>query len=148
MLDLDGTAAECSLFQQQRPQLSSLSDTWGDQIGTWWQNNWTMPTMEGAMICPHWNRNLSYVYSSTFLVCREVSSLYSLLRRIIRGTWWLSQLSIQLLVSSQVVILQFMGSSPPIGIFSGSSKPAWDSLSLTCTVSALPPLVLSLSLSK
>ena len=43
---------------------------------------------------------------------------------------WLSQLSTQLLVSAQVMISWFAGSSPMSGSAAGSTEPSWDSLSL------------------
>ena len=42
---------------------------------------------------------------------------------------WLSQLSVQLLVSSQVMISQFCEFKPRVGLCADSAEPAWDSLS-------------------
>ena len=42
---------------------------------------------------------------------------------------WLSQLSVRLLISAQVVISQFVSSSPRVGLFAEGVEPAWDSLS-------------------
>ena len=54
------------------------------------------------------------------------------------GPGWLSQLSVQLLVSVQVMIT-VGGIEPHVRLHAHNTKPAWDSLSL--------PLSLSLSLS-
>ena len=56
---------------------------------------------------------------------------------------WLSQLSFRLLTSAQVTILQFVSSSPT----SGSALTAQSLLGILSPLSALPPLVLSLSFS-
>ena len=71
--------------------------------------------------------------------------------QIIRDTGapgWLSQLSIPLLVSAEVMISQFYGLEPHVGLYAGIEEPAWDSLSLSSSPSDPPPLVLFLSLSK
>ena len=58
---------------------------------------------------------------------------------------WLSQLSLQLLISAQVRISQFMGSSPALG----SALMAWGLLGiLFLSLSTLPLLVRALSLSQ
>ena len=58
---------------------------------------------------------------------------------------WLSQLSISLLVSAQVMILQFHEFKPHIRLCTGSMEPVWNYFSPS--FSAPPPLMLSLSLS-
>ena len=67
------------------------------------------------------------------------------------GAWrglpgWVSRLSSRLLVSAQVTISQFCEFESCMGLCAGSAEPAWDSLSPS--LSALPLLTLSLSLSK
>ena len=57
---------------------------------------------------------------------------------------WLSQLSVRLLVSAQIMILWFVRSSPCIGLCAGSAEPTWGTLSPS--VSAPPPLVLCLEI--
>ena len=52
---------------------------------------------------------------------------------------WLSRVSIQLLVLAQVMILQLCGFEPHMGLCAGSVKPAWYSLSLSLSLSDLPP---------
>ena len=42
------------------------------------------------------------------------------------GTWWFSQLSISLLISAQVIISWFVGSSPTLG----SALTAWNLLGI------------------
>ena len=55
---------------------------------------------------------------------------------------WLSQLSIRLLISTQVAISKFHELEPRVGLCADSAEPAWDSLSLP----APPLLALSLPL--
>ena len=62
------------------------------------------------------------------------------------GGWGLSWLSVHLLVLAQVMISQFYEFKPHVGLCTHSEEPAWDSLSPS--LSALPRLTLSLSLSK
>ena len=60
--------------------------------------------------------------------------------------WCLTQLSVRLLVLAQVTISWFMSSSPALGF----TMTAWNLLEILCppSLSAPPPLTLSLSLSK
>ena len=58
---------------------------------------------------------------------------------------WFSWLSVQLLVSAQVMISWFMSSSPH-QVHAGGAESAWDSLSLLLSVS--PLLMLSLKINK
>ena len=55
-----------------------------------------------------------------------------------------SQVTVKHLTLAQAMILRFVGSSPRIGLCADSAEPAWDSLSPS--LSAPPPLTLSLSL--
>ena len=66
------------------------------------------------------------------------------------GPGWLSQLSVQLLVSAQVMISQFVGSSPTSGpvLIAESLEPASDSVSPSLSAPPLLALCLSHSLSK
>ena len=58
---------------------------------------------------------------------------------------WLSQLSVQLLVSIQGMISWFCESEPRFGLCAGSAKPAWDSLS-PCLYAPPPTQAVSVSL--
>ena len=75
-----------------------------------------------------------------------LSSLLQKKKKKINGaSGWLSPLSIQLLVSAQVMISGFLSLSPAcIGLCADSVKPAWDSISLVLC----PSPTCSLSLSK
>ena len=59
---------------------------------------------------------------------------------------WLSQLSIRLLVLTQVTISVVYEIEPCVGLRADNAEPVWDSLSPS--LSASSPLVLSLSLAK
>ena len=51
---------------------------------------------------------------------------------------WLSRLSVKLLISAQVMISRFVGSiETRIGLCADSTEPAWDSLSLSLSLSSL-----------
>ena len=59
--------------------------------------------------------------------------------------WWLSQLSIGLLVWGSGHGSHGCGFEPPVGLCTDSEEPAWDSLS---SFLSAPPLLTSLPLSK
>ena len=58
----------------------------------------------------------------------------------------MAQLSVQLLVSAQVMI-SVSGFEPCVGLHADSVEPAWDSLSLPPSLSVPPLIMVSLSLS-
>ena len=64
-----------------------------------------------------------------------------------RGAWVAQSLSIGLLISAQVVISGFTGSSPMLGS-ADSVAPAWDSLSLPFSLSLPCLLFLSLEINR
>ena len=57
---------------------------------------------------------------------------------------WLSELSVRLLISAQVMISRFVGVELHVRLCTNSMEPAWDSLSPS--LSALPQLMLARSL--
>ena len=67
---------------------------------------------------------------------------------IIGAPGCLSQLSIQLLILTQVMISCFHGFEPCIGLYNGSVEPAWDSLSLPLSLCPSPIHAVSVSLKK
>ena len=56
---------------------------------------------------------------------------------------WLSWLSLQLLISAQVMISQVHEFEPHVGLCADSVQPAWDSLSFSLCPSFTLPLSLS-----
>ena len=61
---------------------------------------------------------------------------------VLGGAWWLDQLSVQLLISTQVMISQFVGLSPVLG----SALTGWSLLAIL-SLSVPQPLPCWLSLS-
>ena len=74
-------------------------------------------------------------------LCSPIPSLLGLRVSIPRVPMWLQGLSIQLLISAQVMISPFVVSSP----MSGSAEPAWE-ISVSLSLCPFPTLSLSLSL--
>ena len=81
-------------------------------------------------------------------MCTSVSLVFLCKRQMLGASGWLSRLSIRLLMSAQVMISWFVGSSPAWG----TALTAWSllgilSLPLSLSLSAPPLLKLSLSFS-
>ena len=67
-------------------------------------------------------------------------------RQEMRVPGWLSQLSVQLLVSAQVMISLSLEFKPCCGLWAGSDGPAWDSLSPFLSLPLSPTHIVSVSL--
>ena len=73
---------------------------------------------------------------------------YGILHKHVLREWVLSRLRVWLLISAQVMISRFMGSSLELGcVLTVWVEPAWDSLSPSLSAPSLLVFMLSLSLS-
>ena len=83
------------------------------------------------------------MFARALVICEVESHLINY--HILGALGWLSWLSIQLLISVQVMISQFVGLSPCVEwLCADSTEPAWDYLSPFLSV----PLLLMLSFSQ
>ena len=84
-----------------------------------------------------WDHRACHSWTHTYPVFNMASWLYSLKIIISAELGWLSRLSVQLLVSAQVLFSPFREFKPCIGLCAGSWEPALDSLSPSLSAPSL-----------